>query len=114
MLTFALTGIDLYSFKCTVSRPVSRVLLLGHVLDREGAAASGHGTDGEGHYRELSADGGDVRVGAERRPHLLHEAVAAAVPAAHDEGVHGQDGRGRLPAAARGHLREGDTGAWMN
>ncbi len=64
-------------------RSIPRVLLLGHLLDRQGLVALRHGPDGQGHHRELLVDGSNLRHRAKRRKNLLPQTFAASVPHTH-------------------------------
>ena len=87
-------------------RSFPRVLLLGHLLDRQGLAPLRDDDDGAWDRGELPVDGVHLRSGAQRGEDLLHQEVPAPLPHHDDEGIRRQDSRRTVRANSSLNLRE--------
>ena len=74
-----------------IFRPISWILLLGHLLDCEGLVALWYDHYCPGHNWKLFVDGENLWIGSKWRKNLLHKKVPTSLPDSNDERIHWQN-----------------------
>ena len=74
-----------------ISRPISWILLLGHLLDCEGLVALWYDHYCPGHNWKLFVDGENLWISPKWRKNLLHKKVPTSLLDSNDERIHWQN-----------------------
>ena len=74
-----------------IFRPISWILLLGHLLDCEGLVALWYDHYCPGHNWKLFVDGENLWIGPKWRKNILHKKVPTSLLDSNDERIHWQN-----------------------